>query len=66
MKKFGLYIKIEWSEEDRCYIGYCPALFDGGVCHDTDFNKVSETLDEIISSEIEYRKQKCIPILDFS
>ncbi len=29
------YLKyVHWSEEDRCYVGYCPDLFPwGGVCH---------------------------------
>src|SRR6266403_4168234 len=25
---------VAWSEEDQTFIGYCPALFVGGVCHD--------------------------------
>jgi len=25
---------VQWSEEDRLYVGYCPDLFPaGGVCH---------------------------------
>ncbi len=22
---------VEWSEEDGCFVGRCPLLFDGGV-----------------------------------
>ena len=25
---------VSWSDEDEVFIGYCPALFVGGVCHD--------------------------------
>ena len=24
---------VRWSDEDRCYIGYCPDLYFGGVWH---------------------------------
>jgi len=24
---------VRWSEEDQLYIGYCPDLYFGGVCH---------------------------------
>ena len=35
------YLKfVQWSEEDRLYVGYCPDLFVGGVCHGKDENKV--------------------------
>ncbi len=38
------YIKtIEWSEEDKCYIGRCPELLDGG-CHGDDPKAVFEEL----------------------
>jgi len=23
---------VRWSQEDACWIGYCPDLFIGGVC----------------------------------
>jgi predicted HicB family RNase H-like nuclease len=22
---------VEWSDEDRCFIGRCPGVFDGGI-----------------------------------
>jgi len=35
------YLKfVQWNEEDRCYAGYCPDLFIGGVCHGADERKV--------------------------
>jgi hypothetical protein len=24
---------VQWSDEDQCYIGYCPDIFYGGCCH---------------------------------
>ncbi|MGC6565902.1 MAG: hypothetical protein ACON38_09885 [Akkermansiaceae bacterium] len=24
---------VRWSDEDEVYIGYCPDLYLGGVCH---------------------------------
>ena len=37
MKESDRYLKIvEWSEEDRCYIGRCPGLFFGGVHGDNE------------------------------
>ena len=30
------YLKVvEWSDEDRCFVGSCPGLFFGG-CHGSD------------------------------
>ena len=32
MKPSDRYLKIvEWSEEDRCYVGACPGLMFGGI-----------------------------------
>ena len=40
MKPSDRYLKIvEWSEEDRCYVGACPGLMLGGV-HGNDEAKV--------------------------
>ena len=25
---------VRWSDEDQCYIGYCPDLYLGGTCHE--------------------------------
>ena len=35
MKAEDRYLKfVLWSDEDNCYVGYCPDLFPwGGVCH---------------------------------
>jgi predicted HicB family RNase H-like nuclease len=36
---------VEWSEEDQCFIGRCPMLFDGAV-HGSDEAKVYKELCE--------------------
>lgn len=34
MKPADSYLRfVKWSDEDQYYIGYCPDLFYGGVCH---------------------------------
>jgi predicted HicB family RNase H-like nuclease len=44
MKPSDQYLRVvEWSKEDRCYIGRCPALFAGGV-HGSDERKVYREL----------------------
>jgi len=36
MKESARYVKIvEWLEEDNCFVGHVPGLFDGG-CHGDD------------------------------
>jgi len=47
------YVKIvEWSDEDRCYVGSAPGLLYGG-CHGDDeravFNELCEIVDEAIA-----------------
>ncbi|HUS37494.1 MAG TPA: toxin-antitoxin system HicB family antitoxin [Verrucomicrobiae bacterium] len=36
---------VEWSEEDQCFIGRCPMLFDGAI-HGQDEAKVYKELCE--------------------
>jgi len=42
---------VEWSDEDHCFIGRCPALFTGGV-HGSDeaalYKELCETVEEWI------------------
>ena len=48
MSKGDKYVKlVEWSDEDRCFIGSCPELFYGG-CHGQDAKAVFAELCEII------------------
>jgi hypothetical protein len=41
---------VDWSEEDQLYIGYCPDLFLGGVCHSdsrlTAYAKLMDIVEE--------------------
>lgn len=47
------FIKIvEWSDEDKCYIGRCPGLFFGGVHGDEEakvYADLCEAVDEVIA-----------------
>lgn len=37
MKTSDRYLKIvEWSDEDRCYVGTCPGMMHGGVHGDEE------------------------------
>ncbi len=52
------YVKIvEWSEEDRCFIGSCPELFYGG-CHGTDARGVFDELCQIVAEQLALYKQE--------
>ncbi len=43
-KIFDKYLKVvEWSDDDNCYIGTAPGLFDGGV-HGKNEEKVFQKL----------------------
>jgi predicted HicB family RNase H-like nuclease len=62
MKISDRYVKIvEWSEEDKCYVGTCPTLFYGG-CHGMDQAKVYAELCEIVEESIELYKEDGKPL----
>ncbi len=47
------YLKIvEWSDEDKCFVGRVPGLFDGGV-HGDDETKVYRELCQVAEEWIE-------------
>ncbi|MFH1573874.1 MAG: type II toxin-antitoxin system HicB family antitoxin [Acidobacteriota bacterium] len=47
------YVKlIEWSDEDKCFIGSCPELFYGG-CHGENAKAVFAELCEIVKDTID-------------
>ena len=49
------YVKIvEWSGEDKCYVGRCPELFGGG-CHGDDEVKVYAALAAMVEEAVEDR-----------
>ena len=56
MKESDRYLKIvEWSEEDRCYIGTCPGVMLGGV-HGDNESEVYKELCEVVEEWIEIYK----------
>lgn len=64
MKISTRYVKIvEWSDEDRCYVGSCPGLFYGG-CHGDNEQKVFSELCDIVEEIIEQyqREGKTLPL----
>jgi predicted RNase H-like HicB family nuclease len=66
MKTEDRYLKfVQWSDEDDCYIGYCPDLFPwGGVCHGATEEKTYAQLCALVREEIEDLRQsgKEIPV----
>ena len=54
------YLKfVQWSDTDNLFIGYCPDLFIGGVCHGADEQKVYRQLSRLVADEIaESRRAK--------
>ena len=43
---------VQWSDADGRFIGYCPDLFIGGVCHGADEQKVYRELTNLVAVEI--------------
>jgi hypothetical protein len=53
---------VEWSEEDRFFIGYCPDLFIGGVCHDENRIAAYAKLVDLVEWDIQGRLEKGEPL----
>lgn len=61
-RKSDRYLKVvEWSEEDRCYIGTIPGLIIGGV-HGKVESKVFAELCEVADEAIEIFEQEGRPL----
>lgn len=58
MRDSARYAKIvEWSEEDRCFVGSAPGLLYGG-CHGDDETEVFRELCAIVDEVVEtYRRE---------
>ena len=57
MKASDKYLKIvEWSEEDGCYIGYCPSLMMGGI-HGEEEATVYKELCDVVEEWIDIYKE---------
>jgi predicted HicB family RNase H-like nuclease len=62
MKASDHYLKIvEWSEEDRCYVGTCPGLMLGGI-HGDDEAKVYKELCQAVEEWIEIYQEDMEPL----
>jgi len=56
------YMKlVEWSDEDDCYVGTSPGLFDGGV-HGQDETEVFKELCEVVEETISIIKDSGKPL----
>ena len=47
---------VEWSDEDQCFIGYCPGIV-GSCCHGDDKNEVYQELRQIVEEWQEIEQQ---------
>jgi hypothetical protein len=58
------YLKfVRWHDEDGVYVGYCPDLFIGGVCHGKEERRVYSELCARVTEEIEdMQRQRAIPV----
>jgi predicted HicB family RNase H-like nuclease len=62
MKTSDKYLKIvEWSEEDRCYVGTCPGLMLGGV-HGQSEASVYAELCEVVEEWIRVYEEDGEPL----
>ena len=55
MKTSDRYLKfVLWSDEDDCYVGFCPDLFPwGGVCHGETEEKAFKQLCALVRKEVQ-------------
>jgi len=52
------YLKfVQWREKGRHYVGYCPDLFIGGVCHGHDEQEVYAELCRHVTEEVTQRRR---------
>lgn len=62
MTKGDKYTKfVEWSDEDKCFIGSCPELMYGGS-HGDDATKVFIELCEMVDEAIETLEEAGKPV----
>ncbi len=58
MTKSARYIKIvEWSNEDECFVGYCPGII-GPCCHGDEETEVYRQLCQIVDEWLEIAQQE--------
>jgi predicted RNase H-like HicB family nuclease len=62
MRDAARYAKIvEWSDEDRCFVGSAPGLIYGG-CHGTDERAVFSELCDIVEEAVALYKADGKPL----
>jgi predicted RNase H-like HicB family nuclease len=62
MAKGDRYVKVvEWSDEDKCFVGTCPQLMYGGSYGD-DATKVFVELCEMVEEAIETLEEAGKPL----
>jgi predicted HicB family RNase H-like nuclease len=62
MKPSDQYLKVvEWSEDDRCYVGTCPGLMLGGI-HGQDEADVYKELCEAVEEWIQIQEEDGDPL----
>lgn len=49
---------VRWSNDDQLYIGCCPDIYFGGVCHREKEEQVYAELCGIIRDEVTHRQQR--------
>jgi predicted RNase H-like HicB family nuclease len=52
---------VEWSDEDRCFVGSCPELFYGG-CHGDDAKAVFAELCAAIEEAVRLLEEDSKPL----
>ncbi len=62
MRESARYPKIvEWSEEDRCFVGSAPGLIHGG-CHGPDERAVFDELCRIVEDAVDLYEKEGKPL----
>ena len=62
MSKGDKYVRmVEWSENDKCFIGSCPALFYGG-CHGAEAESVFAELCQIVEETVRLYEEDNKPL----
>ena len=62
MSESAKYIKIvEWSDEDECFIGYCPGII-GPCCHGDNEIEVYRQLCEIVEELLAHAHKRKQPL----
>jgi len=57
------YLKfVRWSKKDKVYVGYCPDLFIGGVCHGKDESEVYSELCSLVDEDVAQRRRAKQPL----